>query len=100
MITGLLSVCVSGFWEHVYCNCFKFVFFFFSFSLCSPAVKLYIGSGHSEYLKYITQSINPSAPRGITAAQVWCAQTAEVVELCTGNELKTLMLGRTGGYRS
>lgn len=59
-----------------------------------------MGSGHSEYLKYITQSINASAPRGITAAQVWCAQTAEAVGLCTGNELETLMLGRTGGYRS
>lgn len=51
-----------------------------------------MGSGHSEYLKYITQSINASAPRGITAAQVWCAQTAEAVGLCTGNELETLML--------
>lgn len=49
-----------------------------------------MGSGDFEHLRYITLSLNPSAPRRTTAAQAWCAQAAEAIGLGAGRELNNL----------
>lgn len=49
-----------------------------------------------EHLRYISLFKNPSAPCGTTAAQAWCAQTAEATGLGAGREWNNLVVSENG----
>jgi len=94
VITWLLSVCISGFCGHIYfILVFKFSFSFSPFLSCCGTLKGIWGLWTSEVHH---SAIKPSAPHGTTAAQAWCAQTAEAAGFGAGRKLNSLGVSESG----